>query len=195
MHAQLTHVHWNARYRDRRPEDERPADVLAWHAHLLPRSGQALDVAAGMAANAICLAGHGMETEAWDVSDVAVAAVNRFARERRLPLTARIRDVAARPPAPASLDVITVSRFLHRPLCTALSAALRPGGLMFYQTFTRLKVNDAGPSNPDFLLEDGELLRLFSDLDPVIYREERDLGDLSSGRRDQAMLVAKKAGA
>lgn len=190
---QPAHVRWNARYRGREPDDAGPAEVLAWHSHLLPRQGRALDVAAGLAANGIRLAGHGLDTEAWDVSDVAVAAVNRFARERFLPLTARIRDVQARPPEAESFDVIVVSRFLHRPLCAALVAALRPGGLLLYQTFTRLKVNGGGPSNPDFLLESGELLQLFAALQPVVYREERDLGDLSSGFRDQAMLVARKA--
>lgn len=192
MSDQPAHVRWNARYLGRDPGEGRPAEVLAWHSHLLPRQGRALDVAAGLAANAICLAGHGLDTEAWDVSDVAVATVNRFARERFLPLTARTRDVQSRPPEPASFDVIVVSRFLHRPFCEALSAALRPGGLLFYQTFTRLKVNERGPSNPEFLLEPGELLRLFASLEPLVYRDEQDLGDLSSGFRDEAMLVARK---
>ncbi len=193
MTEQPAHIHWNARYRGREPDATGPSEVLAWHSHLLPRQGRALDLAAGLAANGICLAGHGLETEAWDVSDVAVATVNRFARERFLPLTARIRDVQARPPEPETFDVIIVSRFLHRPLCSALTAALRPCGLLFYQTFTRLKVNDRGPSNPEFLLAPGELLHLFAGLQPVIYREEQDLGDLSSGFRDEAMLVARKA--
>ncbi|MCK8515801.1 class I SAM-dependent methyltransferase [Methylonatrum kenyense] len=192
MSEQPVHARWNARYRGREPDETGPAEVLAWHSHLLPREGRALDVAAGLAANGICLSGLGLDTEAWDISDVAVSAVNRFARKRFLPLTARIRDVQTRPPEKNSFDVIVVSRFLHRPLCAALVDALRPGGLLLYQTFTRLKVYGRGPSNPDFLLDSGELLHLFAPLQPVVYREEGDLGDVSSGFRDEAMLIARK---
>ena len=36
--------------------------------------------------------------------------------------------------------------------------ALRPRGVLYYQTFVRAKVAEIGPSNPDYLLEPGELL-------------------------------------
>jgi len=184
---------WNTRYATADVAGAEPAEVLAWHSHLLPRRGQAVDLACGLAGNGIFLARRGMQVEAWDFSERAVTAVNAFAASHGLPLSAHVRDVVEQPPALDSFDVVVVSRFLHRPLCAALVAALRPGGLLFYQTFTRRKVTGRGPSNPDFLLADGELLELFRDLQPVIYREERDIGDPASGLRDQAMLVALRA--
>ncbi|MEX0731291.1 MAG: class I SAM-dependent methyltransferase [Aquisalimonadaceae bacterium] len=181
---------WNQRYQGKSPDDQEPAEVLAGHTHLLPRTGRALDVASGLGGNAVFLAAHGLDTVAWDISDHAVSALNHFARSRALPLLAEVRDVEALPPEPGSFDVITVSRFLHRPLCGQLAAALRPGGVIFYQTFTRAKVQGLGPSDPAYLLGDGELLALFSALRPVVYREERDLGETRAGFRDQALLIA-----
>ncbi len=183
---------WNSRYQGADPDRAQAAEVLAWYMYLLPGSGTALDVASGLGGNAILMAGHGLDTEAWDLSDQAVAALNRFAPNHYLPLRAVCRDVVSKPPDLECFDVIACSRFLDRSVCPALSAALRPGGLLFYQTFTRLRVHGGGPGNPDYLLGDGELQRLFADLQPVVYMELRDLGDITQGFRDQAMLIARK---
>ncbi|MEW8205094.1 MAG: SAM-dependent methyltransferase, partial [Candidatus Thiodiazotropha taylori] len=82
--------------------------------------------------------------------------------------------------------------FLERSLIPTLIQALKPGGLVFYQTFTRQAVSSEGPQNPAFRLADQELLQLFSQLHVRVYREEGRLGDLSLGSRDVAMLVAQK---
>ncbi len=184
---------WDNRYRDVHPGSADPAEVLAENLHLLPRAGTALDLASGLGGNAQRLARAGLRTEAWDLSPVAIDALNALAAREGLPLTGVVRDVVADPPGPECFDVIVVSRFLDRALCVHLERALRPGGLLYYQTFTQLKVHGTGPSNPDFLLTEGELLRLFPALRPVVYREERDLGDPRQGFRDQAILVALRA--
>ena len=183
---------WNDRYKDGDPDQARPADVLADYMFLLPDSGRALEVACGLGGNAILMASHGLDTQAWEIADQAVDAINRFAPNHYLPLQAYCRDAVLEPPEPASFDVITCTRFLDRSLCPHLARALRPGGLLFYQTFTRLRVHGGGPSNPDFLLRDGELLDLFRALQPVVYTELRDLGDITQGFRDQAMLIARQ---
>jgi tellurite methyltransferase len=64
--------------------------------------------------------------------------------------------------------------------------------LVFYQTFTREKSADCGPSNPAYLLEENELLRLFSGLRILAYREEGNVGDVAQGFRNEAMIVAQK---
>jgi len=181
---------WDTCYSAASPLDARAAEVLTENRHLLPGRGAALDVAAGLGGNAFVLARQGLDTQAWDLSRVAVALVRGYARETKLPVTAITRDVIAHPPAPESFEVIVVSGFLHRELCPAIAAALRPGGLLFYQTHCRHRCSSGGPSNPAFLLEDGELLQLFHTLSPIVYREERQLGDPFCGFRDRAMLVA-----
>jgi hypothetical protein len=90
--------------------------------------------------------------------------------------------------------VILVCRFLDRGLVPALISALRPQGLIFYQTFLREAVSPDGPRNPDYRLESNELLRLFAPLHVLAYHEEGLVGDLAQGRRNEAMLVAQKRG-
>jgi tellurite methyltransferase len=185
-------VKWNQRYAqtDRMPS---PAVVLTANAHLLPASGRALDLACGLGANALFLAERGLDTTAWDLSAVAIDRLAAEATARSLRLDLAVCDVEAHPPAPSSFDVIVVSHFLERVLMPAIAAALRPSGVLFYQTFAREAVSDCGPSNPDFRLETNELLRLFQGLTVRVYREEGRLGDLSRGTRDLAMLVAQRA--
>ena len=71
--------------------------------------------------------------------------------------------------------------------------AIKKEGLIFYQTFIISKVNDTGPSNPDYLLEKNELLNLFNDWNIIYYREEGTIGKIDEGFRDQAMLLAQKS--
>lgn len=173
-------------------ETPEPARVLAENAHLLPAPGTALDLACGLGGNALHLARRGLETYAFDISAEALLRLDDSARQVGVAVRTEVRDVAVHPPAPESFDVIVVSRFLDRSLAEAIQAALRPKGLLFYQTFTREKATPAGPSNPDYLLAPNELLNLFAGLRLVVYREEGRLGDSSRGFRNQALLVAQK---
>ncbi|MET0106111.1 MAG: class I SAM-dependent methyltransferase [Sedimenticola sp.] len=159
---------------------------------MLPPGGDALDLACGRGVNAMLLAQAGLNVTAWDSSVVAIARLDEAANEAGLKISAEVRDVVDAPPEAGSFDVILVSHFLDRSLVQAISAALRRGGLLFYQTFSEERVSDAGPSNPGFRLADNELLTMFNSLHVRVYREEGRLGELSRGWRDRAMLVAEK---
>jgi len=98
-----------------------------------------------------------------------------------LAIDAQVRDVVESPPEYNSLDVLVVSFFLDRGLCSTLIDSLRPGGLVFYQTYCQDKVSEQGPNNPKFLLADNELLALFSSMSLRVYREESLLGDVQQG--------------
>jgi SAM-dependent methyltransferase len=161
-----------------------PCEVLADHAVLLPPAGHALDVCCGRGRNALFLAARGLDTSAWDISPIALHALAEAARDAGLCIAVAERDVVGKPPEPESFDVIVVSRFLDRGLCPRLGAAIRPGGLIFYQTFLRDAPHGVGPRHPEYRLAAGELPRLFPALLPISYRE-----DLSAG---EAMLVARR---
>jgi hypothetical protein len=65
-----------------------------------------------------------------------------------------------------------VFRFLFRPLAGAIEAALAPGGLLLYETFTiHQRSLGQGPRNPAFLLDPGELRTLFPKLEVLAYWE------------------------
>ena len=184
---------WNERYRASTGERQ-AARVLKENLHLLPKQGRALDLACGAGGNAILLAEQGLQVDAWDIADVAIAALQDIAARRQLSLRAEVRDVEADPPAPGTFDVIVVSYFLDRRTIPALIEALRPGGLIYYQTFTRERVTDRGPQRADFRLAEQELLQLFSGMQLLVYREEGRVGDVQQGFRDEAMLVGRKPG-
>jgi SAM-dependent methyltransferase len=181
---------WDSRYRD--ATQAPPARVLTENAHLLPAGGAALDLACGLGANALWLAQRGLETDAWDSSPVAIERVRARAEALRVCVHAEVRDVVKCPPPPHCFDVIVVVRFLDRSLTPHLIEALRPGGVLYYQTFTRTHVSDTGPSNPEYRLRDNELVSMFSAMRLLVYREEGRIGQLDCGFRDQAMLVAAR---
>lgn len=172
---------WDARYRDNDSKSNTVAAVLTHNQQLLPKNGRALDIATGFGGNALFLAKAGLQVDAWDISPVAIAKLKAGAEQQGIVVSAMVRDIIAQPPQEESYDVIVVSRFLKRELCPAISAALKPGGLLFYQTYMQDKKGDVGPTNPRFLLKDGELPLLFSALEMIIYEEG-----------DEAMFVGRK---
>ncbi|MDE2088953.1 MAG: methyltransferase domain-containing protein [Gammaproteobacteria bacterium] len=187
-----TPVDWDERYRAAPAVAVAAARVLVENRHLLPASGAALDLACGLGGNALLLAAAGLETHAWDSSPVAIEKLHELARERGLRVDAEVRDVVRDPPQANRFDVIVVSRFLERDLAPRLIEALRPGGLLYYQTHARVRVDDRGPRNDAYRLADGELLALFAPLQLVVYREEGRIGRLDQGLRNEALLVARK---
>lgn len=182
---------WDQRHRAAEAVPQ-PARVLLDWAHLLPATGRALDLACGLGGNALWLAQRGFRVSAWDLSPVAIERLGALARERGLELAAQLRDIAARPPEADGFDLIVVAHFLDRTLAPRIAAALRPGGLLYYQTFSREPVSGRGPANPAYRLAPNELLDLFRGLIVRAYRDEGRLGDTRQGLRDLAQLVAQR---
>jgi SAM-dependent methyltransferase len=167
-----------------------PAAWLVANRALLPPAGRALDAACGRCRNAVWLARQGFETTAIDRDAGAMAVLDARARRDGLPLTAHAVDLEA---DGATLgeriyDVIVVIHYLHRPLFPALLAALRPGGVLVYETFTTAQAARGRPTNPAFLLVPGELPRLVAPLDILAARD----GDYE-GRMVSSVLAVKRA--
>jgi SAM-dependent methyltransferase len=146
---------------------------LVQHADLLPAQGTALDVACGRGRHALWLGARGLVTTAVDRDPAAVDAVNEAAQREGVPVTARVMDLEAADVSlgAAVFDVIVAVHYLHRPLFPALIRALRPGGLLMYETFTRAQAARGKPTNPAFLLDSGELPRLVAPLEILRQRE------------------------
>lgn len=182
---------WNAIYRQSASNIE-PIELLQTHAFLLPITGHALDLACGLGGNALWLATRGMTVDAIDISDVALANLDKEASARRLAISLRQCDLCTDGLPISQYDVVVVSRFLDRTLCDAIMAALKPKGLLFYQTFTRDKIDPQGPRNPEYLLARNELLDLFEPLDVVFYQEMAHIGDVRYGNRNEACFIGQK---
>lgn len=191
MTEQLT-AKWDAFYRDS-DSDCHSVHILRQHMYLLPRKGHCLDLACGLGANSIFLAEFGLSVDAWDISQVALQKLQQKADlQGFLPIQCRQVNIQANSLPKNHYDVIVVSRFFDRSLSDAIINALKPGGILFYQTYTREKLDPTGPTNPDYLLKRNELLRLFSPLTVVYYQEFANLGDLNFANRNEAMLIAQK---
>ncbi|MGD7035961.1 class I SAM-dependent methyltransferase [Methylotuvimicrobium buryatense] len=183
---------WDAVYRLGEISDYRPAEVLSGNAFLLPQNGAALDLACGLGANARLLATAGLAVFAWDISTVAVEKLQDDADKKGLAIQAKQCAIDKKSFFGYRFDVIVISRFLDRSLCDAIIGALNPGGLLFYQTYTREKVVERGPNNPDFLLAEGELLELFAELKLIYYRENGSVGSIGLGLRNEAQFIGRK---
>ena len=185
---------WNKIYSTNEAEisKPKPAEVLFDHACLLPEAGTTLDLASGLGGNAIFLAERGFVSHAWDIAQQASNRLKSYCDKNRISICIETRDVEQQPPSANSFDVICVSYFLERSLSRHITAALRPNGLLFYQTFTAEKVSDDGPSNPNYRLRANELLEMFSSLHVLAYQEYGCVGNHKVGLRNVAQLVAQK---
>ncbi len=184
---------WDKHYHSCSDKYPEAAEVLFQNQHLLPSKGIALDLACGRGANAICLAENGLAVSAWDISTPALKLLSLKAEEKKLNIDIETRDVSKYPVEINSFDVIVVSHFLDRKLINHIKNAIKKDGLIFYQTFIKDKITESGPTNPDYLLDSNELLKMFNDWKILVYREEGSTGKINNGFRNQAMLIAQNS--
>jgi SAM-dependent methyltransferase len=120
-----------------------------------------------------------------DRNSSKIRTLDLLARRLGLPLQAEVLDLEAKPPVKlgeASHDLVVVIHFLHRPLFPSLVRALRPGGVLLYETFTVEQARRGGrPACPDFLLGAGELPLLMAPLEVLRGREGEYEGRMVSG--------------
>jgi SAM-dependent methyltransferase len=130
--------------------------VVRWAALVRPGS-EVLDLACGTGRHARFLAARGCSVLAVDRDAAAIATLAAVAG-----VFTRTADLegAGWPFTPSSFDAIVVANYLHRPLFGPIVAALRPGGVLVYETFMAGNERFGKPSNPHFLLRPGELLEV-----------------------------------
>lgn len=158
-----------------------PSGWLLDNAGLLPRHGRVLDVAAGRGRHALLLAAAGFSVDAVDRDEAALASIARVASAAALDVSTRTQDLEADRQSPlGSYDAVLVFNYLHRPLMGALREAVKPGGVLFYETFLAGQAERGHPKNPAFLLQAGELAELVAPLTILRSREGDVDGNLVS---------------
>lgn len=145
----------------------------------LPRldPGLALDLACGMGREAVYMAANGWRVTAIDVLPDALARAAEFAaryREAVLPICWLACDLEqSLPSLIAEFDLITIFRYLHRPLIADLQRLLRPGASILCETFTTVhQARHGRPSRSADVLAPGELPRLLSAYEIKHYCED-----------------------
>ncbi len=197
---------WDARHRSgtEAPGDE-PAAFLREALPLLPR-GRALDLAMGAGCNAVFLAERGWRVTGVDWSAAALEKAAALARARGVSVEAEkppgrrnrqaspglvmvLADLEHRRLPVSQYDLVICIRYLQRSLFAQVQAALRPGGVAVFETYTTDQLRFAGgPRNPDFLLKPGELRITFPALETLFYRE------LCAGQGIASIVARKPAG-
>jgi SAM-dependent methyltransferase len=147
-----------------------PSAWVVRFAGLIRPGGRALDVACGGGRHARLLASLGHAVEAVDRDAPALAGLADVAGVRT---TCSDIEGGAWPYPGARFDAVVVTNYLHRPLLPVLVSSLAQGGVLLYETFARGNERYGRPSNPEFLLEPGELLRACAALRIVAYEDVR----------------------
>ncbi|MBI4859169.1 MAG: class I SAM-dependent methyltransferase [Candidatus Riflebacteria bacterium] len=161
--------------------------LVTWRTLLAGRAtgGRALDVAAGECQNGVYLARMGYRVDCVDISAAGLAKGRALAA--RAGVADRLRTVVADLEThdldQAAYDCIVNTRFVLRRLAPLMIRALKPGGVLIFESFTEdaPQARSPGADRSHFLARD-ELLSLFAPL-RVIHHQEKD---------HMATLVARK---
>lgn len=150
---------------------------------------RALDIACGTGRDAVYLALSGYDVEAWDILPDALERCAALAARNGAAVRTLLRDVEGDAPLlPEAFDLVCCFNFLHRPLFRAMAAALRPGGLVVYETFVDPQREVYGkPGRASHVLRPGELAAAFGGLEILVTREGP-----AGPRRIAASLIARR---
>jgi SAM-dependent methyltransferase len=151
------------------PETQLTLPPSAWvlrFAPLVTAGGSVLDIACGAGRHTALFAGLGYR----------VTAIDRDVSRLVMLTDAELveADIEGDDPWPfpgRRFDGIVVTNYLHRPLVPLLIDSLTPGGVLIYETFAAGNERLGRPRNPDFLLQDGELLDMVADKLSVVAYE------------------------
>ncbi len=196
--------HWNARYNtDSYLFGEQPNEFLVAQAHRLSPGQRVLCVADGEGRNSVWLAKHGLDVEAFDISEIGVGKARRLAAEHDAPVACNIASVAdfdwpvERYDAVAAIFVQFLSPAERPALFDRIQQALRPGGLLLlvgYRT-EQLAYGTGGPSVLDQLYSEQQLgaeLRAFEMLELRAEDREVQEGSSHSGMSALIEVVARR---
>jgi SAM-dependent methyltransferase len=136
-----------------------PTSASAWieqWSHLVEQGGAVLDVASGNGRHARHFALRGHPVLALDRDETALA--NLAAVQHVTTRCADLENASWPLRDDEKFAAVVVTNYLHRPLFPYLFDALAPGGVLLYETFAVGNEHFGKPSNPNFLLNPGELL-------------------------------------
>ncbi|MFN8027915.1 MAG: class I SAM-dependent methyltransferase [Acidimicrobiia bacterium] len=140
---------------------EQPSRWIEAHAGLVP-DGPVLDVACGGGRHTWFFLRRGHAVTAVDRDTAALRSALGDAAGLTV-VDADLEDGTPFPFAPGSFAGVVVTNYLWRPILTAITACVAPGGALLYETFAQGNERFGKPSNPAFLLAPDELLEVAHD--------------------------------
>ncbi len=135
-----------------------PSGWIARFADLVADGGRVLDVACGSGRHSRFFLDRGHPVVAIDRT---VSRLGELAKHPALCIVqADLEDGNPWPLPGEKFAGIVIANYLHRPLVPTFIESLEPDGVLIYETFAKGNEQFGKPSNPAFLLNDGELLDL-----------------------------------
>jgi SAM-dependent methyltransferase len=165
---------------------EPSAWVRRW-APLIRPQGTVLDVACGSGRHLRWLHSQGHSVTGVDRDAAAVEPLPAVLGQSGRVIVADIEN-GPWPLGGETFDAVLVTNYLWRPLLPTLVASVAVGGVLIYETFAVGNEAFGKPSNPDFLLQPGELLWACAALQTVAYED----GLLDRPRRRVQRIAARR---
>lgn len=166
-----------------------PSALLVDYVSLFNAGGKPiLDLACGRGRNGYYLHQQGLPVH---FIDKCAASLSALQTEQGIPAAqCQVLDLEAGNPVLTDncYQAIIVFRYLHRPLMAQIKAAVEPGGIVIYETFTVENRQFGRPNRDAFLLQQNELKTLFADWQCLHYVE----GIQRNPDRAIAQIVCRK---
>ncbi len=147
-----------------------PSPWVVRFAPLIPAAGPVLDVACGRGRHTRFLLDLGRDVVAVDRDLTGITDLRDDPRLEAVEVD--LEDGRPFPLAGRDFAAVVVTNYLHRPILDDLVTAVGPGGLLIYETFASGNEAVGRPSNPAYLLQPGELLRVVRDRLRVVAFED-----------------------
>jgi SAM-dependent methyltransferase len=137
-----------------------PSAWVARFSSLITPGGRVLDLAAGSGRHSLHLAKLGFSVLAVDRDAAALEVIAQSQPGLAIDIEQLDLEGPTWPLADRSglFDAVVVTNYLYRPYLELLPDLLAEGGVLIYETFAHGNAAFGKPSNPDFLLQAGELL-------------------------------------
>jgi tellurite methyltransferase len=181
---------WEKRYREGFYDGAvEPHELVKRFWEEIPK-GPVIDLAMGNGRDAVFLAERGFWACGLERSREAARIAKQKASERGCELRIIIGDAGALPFRTQSAQGVMVFCFLLRHTMGDIAALLKKDGILMYETFLKRQNQIDRRRNPDHLLDDGELIGFFGDMEPLFYEETISFS--GGKRRALARFVGRK---
>ena len=175
---------WNTRYKEK-PFREYVEPIIEKYIENA-NIGYALDIACGQGRNTHFLLEKGFEIDAVELSDYALSCVRDEKNIHKIEADLDEYNLEKN-----KYDLVVNMNYLNRRFFHQIKEALKPNGVVIFETFIIAHGDFDNPQNPEYLLRENELLHAFIGFD-IIYYEERNDINLRDEKTRVASLVARK---
>jgi tellurite methyltransferase len=183
-------VDWNKRYREGFYGGATDPHALLTKFWAAIPGRRVADIAMGNGRDALFLSEKGFFVTGLDSSIEAINITRETMAQKKLIVHPVLGDARTLPYREGTFDCVLVFYFLEREIMDEMRGLLKRGGIFIYETFLKRQNNVDRPRNPDYLLDDGELIGYFKGFELMFYEEL--IENNGSKRRAIAKAVGRK---